>query len=134
MTVDSQPGSHFSAGLVFPPCAFNTGREGNWLIWTPMKPDYKRMRVPVLAIYRRDPPFDEFAANFAPRNEQERAALRQQYAATREMVTRWQRDLLAGVPTARIVELPRANLYMFLSNEADVLREVRAFAATLTGR
>jgi hypothetical protein len=37
--------------------------------------------------------------------------------------------LLAGVPTARIVELPDANLFMFLSNEADVLREVRAFAA-----
>ena len=72
------------------------------------------------------------AADFAPRNEQERGALRQQYAATRAMVTRWQRDLLAGVPTARIVDLPGANLYMFLSNEADVLREVRAFAATLT--
>jgi len=37
----------------------------------------------------------------------------------------------AGVPTARIVELPAANLYMFLSNEADVIREIRAFAATL---
>ena len=48
------------------------------------------------------------------------------------MVTRWQRDLLAGVPTARIVELPGANLYMFLSNEADVLREIRGFGATLT--
>ncbi|MGH9631325.1 MAG: alpha/beta fold hydrolase [Bryobacteraceae bacterium] len=99
-----------------------------------VKPDYARIRVPVLAIYRRDPPFEEVAANFAPRNQQERGALRQQYAATRAMVTRWQRDLLAGVATARIVELPGANLYMFLSNEADVLREVRAFAATLAGR
>jgi non-heme chloroperoxidase len=97
-----------------------------------VKPDYARIRVPVLAIYRRDPPFEEWAAGFAPRNEQERAALRQQYAATRAMITGWQRGLLAGVPTARIVELRRANLYMFLSNEADVLREVRAFAATLT--
>ena len=65
------------------------------------------------------------------RNEQERAALRQQYAATRTMYTRWQQDLLAAIPTARIVELPGANLFMFLSNEADVLREIRAFAATL---
>ena len=68
------------------------------------------------------------------RNEHERAALRQQYAATRAMYTRWQQDLLAAVPTARIVELPGANLFMFLSNEADVLREIRAFADTLTGR
>jgi hypothetical protein len=49
--------------------------------------------------------------------------------ATRALYTRWQRDLLAAVPTARIVELPGANLFMFLSNEADVLREVRAFVA-----
>jgi hypothetical protein len=44
----------------------------------------------------------------------------------------WERDLLAGVPTARIVELPGANLYMFLSNEADVRREVRAFAGAVS--
>jgi hypothetical protein len=50
------------------------------------------------------------------------------------MLTRWQRDLVAGVPGAKIVELPGANLYMFLSNEAAVIREVRAFAATLIGR
>jgi pimeloyl-ACP methyl ester carboxylesterase len=99
-----------------------------------VKPDYARIRVPVLAIYRKDRSFEEMAADFAPRNEQERGALRQQYAATRAMVTRWQHDLLVGVPTARIVDLPGANLYMFLSNEADVLRELQAFAATLTDR
>jgi hypothetical protein len=33
------------------------------------------------------------------------------------MLTRWQRDLLTGVPGAKIVELPGANLYMFLTNE-----------------
>jgi hypothetical protein len=38
---------------------------------------------------------------------------------------------MAAIPKARIVELQGANLYMFLSNEADVLREIRAFAATL---
>jgi hypothetical protein len=32
------------------------------------------------------------------------------------------------------MELQGASLYMFQSNEADVLREIRAFAATLTGR
>jgi hypothetical protein len=37
--------------------------------------------------------------------------------------------VLAGVPAAWIVELPGANVFMFLSNEADILREVRAFAA-----
>ena len=47
------------------------------------------------------------------------------------MLTKWQRDLLAGVPNAKIVELPGANLYMFLSNEADIMRELRAFATSL---
>jgi len=78
-------------------------------------------------------PFEEVAASFLIRNEEERVALRQEHAATRALYVRWQRDLLAGVPTARIVELQGASLYMFLSNEADVLREIRAFAATLTG-
>jgi hypothetical protein len=99
-----------------------------------VKPNYEGIRVPVLAMYQAQPPFEELAAEFDIRNEQERAALRQQYAATRAMYTRWQQDLLAAVPKARIVELPGANLFMFLSNEADVLREVRAFAHTLTGR
>jgi hypothetical protein len=89
--------------------------------------------VPLLAMYQAQRLFEEVAADFDIRNEQERAALRQEYAATRAMYTRWQRDLLASVPTARIVELPGANLFMFLSNEADVLREIRAFAST-TGR
>ena len=63
-------------------------------------------------------------------NEQRRTALRQQYDATAAMNTRWQRDLRAGVRTAQIVNLVGTNLSMFLSNEAEVLREVRAFGAT----
>ena len=97
-----------------------------------VKPDFARIRIPVLAIYKTEPPFEEVARERPPRNEQERAALRQQYASEQGMVLRWERDLRAAVPTARIVELPGASIYMFLSNEADVVREVNAFAATLT--
>jgi non-heme chloroperoxidase len=96
-----------------------------------VKPDYSRIRVPVLAIYQREPPFEEVAANYLIRNEQERAALRQEYETTRALYVRWQQDLLAAIPTARIVELQGASLYMFLSDEADVLREIRSFAASL---
>jgi pimeloyl-ACP methyl ester carboxylesterase len=99
-----------------------------------VKPDYSKIRVPALAIFSAPRTLADLERDSPPRNEQERAVLRQQHAAERTMVSRWQRDLLAGIPAARIVELPRANLYMFLSNEADVLREVRAFASTLTGR
>lgn len=95
-----------------------------------IKPNYTSIRVPVLAMYQAQLPFEEVAKQFEIRNEEERAALRQEYAATRAMYTRWQQDLLAAVPTARIVELPGASLYMFLSNEADVIRELRAFASS----
>jgi non-heme chloroperoxidase len=97
-----------------------------------MKPNYARVRVPVLAIYQAQPPFEEVAARYTIRTDQERAALRQYYAATRALYSRWQQDLRASVPTARIVELTGANLFMFLSNEADVIREIRTFWAALT--
>ncbi len=95
-----------------------------------IKPNYTGIRVPVLAVYQAQLPFEEVAKQFDIRNEEERAALRQEYAAMRAMYTRWQQDLLAAVPMARIVELPGANLYMFLSNEADIIRELRSFASS----
>ena len=95
------------------------------------KPNYKGIRVPVLAIYQAQLPFEEVAEQFDIRSEEERAALRQYHAATRAMYMRWQQELLAAIPTARIVELRGASLYMFLSNEADIIRELRAFAASL---
>jgi hypothetical protein len=84
----------------------------------------------VLAIYRTVT-MEQALKDYPPKNDQERAALNQAYAAGRAMLNRWERDLIAGVPSARIVELPGANLYMFLSNESDIIRELRAFAATL---
>jgi hypothetical protein len=88
------------------------------------KPNYAGIRVPLLPIYQAQRPFEEVAAEFDIRNEQERAALRQS-TARRAMYTRWQQDLRSVIPTARIVEPPGANTYMFLTNEADVLRETR---------
>jgi non-heme chloroperoxidase len=40
-------------------------------------------------------------------------------------------DFERGVPSARVVRLQNANHYVFQSNEADVLREMNAFLATL---
>jgi non-heme chloroperoxidase len=95
-----------------------------------VKPAYARIRAPVLALYRTTT-MEQALKEYPPQNEKQQAALNQGYASARAMLTKWQRDLLAGVPDAKIVELPGANLYMFISNEADVIRELRAFAATL---
>jgi pimeloyl-ACP methyl ester carboxylesterase len=95
-----------------------------------VRPPYARIRVPVVAIYRTTT-FEQALKDYAPENDVQRAALVQGYAGAQAMLDKWQADLRAGVPEARIVELPGANLYMFLSNEADIIRELRAFAAIL---
>jgi non-heme chloroperoxidase len=95
-----------------------------------VKPDYARIGVPVLAIYRTAT-MEQALKEFPPRNDSELDALKQALATGGAMLSKWQRDLLAGVPTARIVELPDANLFMFLTNEADIIREVRTFATLL---
>jgi pimeloyl-ACP methyl ester carboxylesterase len=95
-----------------------------------VRPDYSRIRVPVLAIYRTTT-LERTLEDYEHQNEQQLAALIQGYAGRRAMLEKWERDLRTGVPNARIVELPDANLYMFLSNEVDVIRELRAFVAAL---
>jgi hypothetical protein len=40
-------------------------------------------------------------------------------------------DLKQGVPAARIVEASNVNFYIFLSNEEDLLRELRSFVGEL---
>ena len=44
---------------------------------------------------------------------------------------RWKKNLQIGVPRARIVDLPGAGHYVFLTREAVVLRAVREFVADL---
>jgi pimeloyl-ACP methyl ester carboxylesterase len=103
----------------------------NELLGHKERPQYERMRVPVLAIFRTTT-LQQGLELFQPKTDEERAVLFQLYAAMRGMLEKWEADLRTGVPHARIVELPGANLYMFLSNEADIIRELRMFAATLS--
>ena len=94
-----------------------------------IKPDYAHIGVPALAVFRTMTK-EQVLAERPPKNDVERAALDQAYAAGRTMLDKWQRDV-RQMPNVRIVELPGANLYMFVSNETDILRELRTFAATL---
>jgi hypothetical protein len=95
-----------------------------------VRPGYARIRVPVGAIYRTVT-MEQALRERPARTERERAAVNQVYENGRAMALRWQTDLLAGVPGAKLVELPGAHLYMFLSNEGDVMRELRTFASSL---
>jgi non-heme chloroperoxidase len=95
------------------------------------KPDFANVRVPVLAVFRTPPPLEQDEKEYDIQNDAQRAAVRTRWDAGRIMARKWESDLLVAIPTAKIVEIPGASLYMFLSHEAEVIRELRAFAATL---
>jgi non-heme chloroperoxidase len=93
------------------------------------KRDYANIRVPVLAFFefpRPTPP-----PEYQPKNDEEWAAIKAYSSATALYVERWVKNLKSGVPGARIVDLPEAGHFVFLTKEADVLREVGAFVAGL---
>jgi pimeloyl-ACP methyl ester carboxylesterase len=82
---------------------------------------YTRIPAPILAIFAL--PHDPGAA--AP------AAMRAQTEANDVKGEAQAKAFEAGLPTARVVRIPRANHYVFLSNEADVLREMETFIGSL---
>ena len=52
-------------------------------------------------------------------------------AADLVLTTRQAKAFEDGVPTAHVVRLPGADHYVYLSNEVDVLREMKSFFITL---
>jgi non-heme chloroperoxidase len=85
---------------------------------------YTDLRLPVLAFFAnpRDP------VPFAYNTPTERAAFEALQTAEIEAQAK---AFERGVPSARVVRVANANHYIFLSNETDVLREMRAFLAGL---
>ena len=95
--------------------------------------DYSRIKVPVLAI--------SDAVDFdlshlkpeqpQPRNDEDRAILIAFGKATQAVFDRWKANLKRGVSDARIVDMPGATHYLWITREADVLREIHAFVGRL---
>src|SRR5882762_3454098 len=85
---------------------------------------YTDLRLPILAIVA----FPHDPGPFASNNPVARAAFEAIEAAFDEPQVK---AFESGVPSARVVRLPRANHYVFISNESDVLREMRTFLAAL---
>jgi non-heme chloroperoxidase len=92
-----------------------------------IKPDFARIRVPVLALFAEAPNGSELLAKYKPATEEEVAALKEKRAFDAAMLERHIRDLRAGVPDAMVVRLPGANFYIFLSNPDELVREIRRF-------
>jgi pimeloyl-ACP methyl ester carboxylesterase len=72
-------------------------------------------------------PVAEQLSEYLVTDDQDRKTIEGVYAADFGYPKKFIQDLKSGVPGARVIELPGANHYVFLSNEADVLREIRAF-------
>jgi non-heme chloroperoxidase len=93
---------------------------------------YAGIRVPVLALVDlpRTSVADFGPEDQQPRNDGEAAAILAFNTATRAFMDRWSSTLTAAVPAARVVDLPGARHYL-LVREADTVREIRAFVASL---
>jgi pimeloyl-ACP methyl ester carboxylesterase len=85
---------------------------------------YTDLRVPILAIFAV--PHD--LGLFANKDPVARAAFEARDIASTEAQAK---AFETGVPSAHVVRLPHANHAVFMSNEADVIRELRTFLVGL---
>ncbi len=90
--------------------------------------DYSNIRVPVLALLELPAlrPTDT-----PPRNDDERKLIDAFIARGRILVDRWIDKVKLNVCDVRVVDLPGAGHYVFLTREEDVLREIHKFVASL---
>ena len=91
------------------------------------KPDFARIKSPVLAFFADLEPFERIVNKFAARTTEEREALEQDYRFRVAIHDRHVSDLLKGVPSATIVNVPDANFYIFLSSEPQIIDGMTGF-------
>ena len=98
------------------------------------KRDYSKIRAPVLSMFATFRSAGDPLRYEMPKDPEQRAVVEAFESATMVYIKRYESSLLTAVPGARIVELPGANHYVFISNESDILREIRAFVPRLAFR
>jgi len=101
---------------------------GSATLMTGMK-KYPRIPVPALAIFANPHALGTWVdTNTDPAV---RKAARTYSIALGALTAKQEKAFENGVPTARVITEPGAHHYVYLSNEADVLRDIRAFLAGL---
>jgi alpha-beta hydrolase superfamily lysophospholipase len=85
---------------------------------------YTHIHDPCLAIFANPPD----SASFAQFNDRERTAI---VAWRAGVASAQEKAFKAEAPSCRIVRVPDANHFIFASNEAEVLREIDTFIASL---
>jgi non-heme chloroperoxidase len=90
---------------------------------------YVEIRVPVLAIFT---PAHELGTWYMNNKDPAvRTGVETFLAKDAALVEKQAKAFEVGIPTAKVVLLPRANHYVFISNESDVQREMDAFIGKL---
>lgn len=96
------------------------------------KPDYHSIRVPALAIYAVPRTAKDVAQQWYKLDDPNvQLAVERAYAIGIQSIEEAGREFQDGSPERRVVHLRGADHYVFLSNEEDVLRELKAFLASL---
>ncbi|HWF85588.1 MAG TPA: hypothetical protein VG222_12100, partial [Vicinamibacterales bacterium] len=88
---------------------------------------YTDIRAPALAIYALPHDQGPWVNDDPAARAEAQAAAARDMASTGALADAFER----GIRGVRVVRLPHANHYVFMSNEADVLREMRAFISNL---
>jgi len=90
-------------------------------------PGYNRIRIPVLAFFEMPIPLSEQLSKYQPLSTEQAAALGAQYVMSQMWTAVNSHALRRALPAAKIVYLVGGNNYIFLTNEAEVVRETVAF-------
>lgn len=118
---DGSVGSRKTPGYVF-----DAIMTGNW------KHDYSEIRVPVLAFVTYSETPQEQIQEHRVTDAAERTIIQAVYGTYVGMTKNRIKRINSAAGGVRVVELWGANHFVFLSNEADVLRELHAFLAGLS--
>ena len=95
------------------------------------KPDYAAIKVPALAFAAYPAVVEEQVQEYEVRNDQDRKVLEDLYAADQKYLREFIGAFQSGVPAARVIKMVGASHYIFISNQADVLFEIRSFMSRL---
>jgi pimeloyl-ACP methyl ester carboxylesterase len=96
------------------------------------KPEYERIQVPALGLYAAPRTWNEMMPGAPKLTDPVLQAPAERVVARVARTRKYMADTFrAGVRNSRVIEMPGAHHYIFRSNEAGVLREIRAFLKTL---
>jgi non-heme chloroperoxidase len=96
------------------------------------KPDYARIRVPALALYAAPRTWKEMMPGFPEFTDPDEREAADRVVAYTARTRKFMEDTFrSGVSNSRVIEIPGASHYLFRTNEADVLRSMRAFLDSL---